>query len=78
MSWPDEAKPLCQGRVGLTEANHYAKRRSGWGSDAKRVARPSAEDVEKVIRSPKRSRDDNLTYLANKRAEEATIPSFRI
>jgi hypothetical protein len=66
-----------------TATSHYAKRRSGWGANIERIARPSAEDVEKVIKSPKWNRDANLIYLAKKRAEresqeETTRPSFKI
>jgi hypothetical protein len=83
-SWmsPAEVAASAGHKSTATATSHYAKRRTGWGADVERVARPSAEDVEKVIRSPKWSRNDNLNHLANKRAEcdeeETTIPSFRI
>ncbi|MEH2512270.1 hypothetical protein V1291_003624 [Nitrobacteraceae bacterium AZCC 1564] len=65
-----------------TATSHYAKRRTGWGPKAKRIARPSTEDVEKVIRSPKTSRDENLQHYAKRRVErgaeeEVTMPSFK-
>jgi integrase len=66
---PAEVAASAGHKTTATSTSHYAKRRSGWGSDIKRVARPSAEDVKKVIRSPKTSRSENLEYLARKKAE---------
>jgi hypothetical protein len=84
-SWmsPEEVAASAGHKTTATATSHYAKRRTGWGSEAKRVARPSAEDVEKVIRSPKASREENLRQLAKRRAEreadeEATIPSLKM
>ncbi|WP_028153646.1 hypothetical protein, partial [Bradyrhizobium japonicum] len=70
-SWmsPAEVAASAGHKTTATSVSHYAKRRSGWGRGIKRVARPSAEDVEKVIRSPKSSRKENLEYLAKKKAE---------
>lgn len=84
-SWmsPEEVAASAGHKTTATSTSHYAKRRTGWGHKAKRVARPSAEDVEKVIRSPKASREKNLEELAKRRAEreaeeEATIPSLKM
>jgi hypothetical protein len=84
-SWmsPAEVAASAGHKTTATATSHYAKRRTGWGLEAKRVARPSAEDVEKVIRSPKASREENLKQLAKSRAEreaedEATIPSVKM
>jgi integrase len=66
---PAEVAASAGHKTTATSTSHYAKRRSGWGSDIKRVARPSVDDVEKVIRSPKSSRSENLAYLAEKKAE---------
>jgi hypothetical protein len=84
-SWmsPAEVAASAGHKTTATATSHYAKRRTGWGSKAKRVARPSAEDVEKVIRSHKASREENLNERAKRRAEreaeeEATIPSVKM
>jgi hypothetical protein len=90
-SWmsPTEVAASAGHKSTATATSHYAKRRTGWGANAERVARPSPEDVERVIRSPKSSRKENLEYLAEKRAEarekaerygreEATNPPFSI
>jgi hypothetical protein len=90
-SWmsPAEVAASAGHKSTATATSHYAKRRTGWGAKVERVARPSPEDVERVIRSPKSSRNENLEYLAKKRAEakekaerevqeEAPNPPFRI
>ena len=66
-SWMSPAQVAASAghKTTATATSHYAKRRSGWGSAVKHVAGPSAEDVKKVILSPKWSRDDNLKHLAN-------------
>jgi hypothetical protein len=78
---PAEVAASAGHKTTVTATSHYAKRRHGWGPQAKRVARPSAEDVDKVIKSPKASREENLVALAKRRAEreaEETIPSPRM
>jgi hypothetical protein len=84
-SWmsPEEVAASAGHKTTATATSHYAKRRTGWGPKAKRVARPSAEDVGKVIRSSKASREANLKQIAKRRAEreakkEATIPSLKM
>ena len=90
-SWmsPAEVAASAGHKTTATATSHYARRRTGWGANVERVAGPSPEDVEKVIRSPKSSRKENLEYLEKKRVEakeraereaqeEATYPSFRI
>lgn len=84
-SWmsPAEVAASAGHKVTATATSHYARRRTGWGANVERVASPSAEDVARVIRSPKSSRNEHLEYLAKKRAEReaqegATNPFFRI
>jgi hypothetical protein len=66
---PAEVAASAGHKSTATATSHYARRRTGWGANVERVARPSPEDVERVIRSPKSSRKENLEYLAKKRAE---------
>lgn len=66
---PAEVAAGAGHKTTATATSHYAKRRSGWGADINRVAGPSAEDVEKVIRSPKSTRKENLEHIAKKKAE---------
>jgi hypothetical protein len=70
-SWmsPAEVAASAGHKTTATATSHYARRRTGWGANVERVAGPSPEDVEKVIRSPKSSRKENLEYLEKKRAE---------
>jgi hypothetical protein len=70
-SWmsPEELAASAGHRSTATATSHYAKRRHGWGPKVVRVARASKEDIEKVIRSPKESREKNLAARAEKRRE---------
>jgi hypothetical protein len=84
-SWmsPAEVAASAGHKSTATATSHYARRRTGWGANVERVARPSPEDVERVIKSPKSSKKDNLEYIARRRAEreaqeETTNPSLRI
>jgi hypothetical protein len=84
-SWmsPAEVAASAGHKTTATATSHYAKRRTGWGDKVERVARPSAEDVEKVIKSPKASREQNLNEQAERRAEreaeeEAAASSFKM
>jgi hypothetical protein len=88
-SWmsPAEVAASAGHKSTATATSHYAKRRTGWGAKAERVARPSPEDVERVIKSPKSSRKEHLEYLAKRRAEpepepeaqeEGTNPPFKM
>jgi hypothetical protein len=59
---PEEVAASAGHKTTATATSHYAKRRSSWGAKAKRVARPRPEDVEKVVSSPKASREKNQEY----------------
>jgi hypothetical protein len=61
-------------RTTRTATSHYASRRTGWGTKM-RAGRPRVADVEKVIRSEKASRAENLAYLARKRTL-ASLPAL--
>jgi hypothetical protein len=70
-SWmsPQQIAAKAGHKTTATATAHYAKRRTGWGAEAERGACPSSQDVEKVVRSPKESREANLNARAKKRAE---------
>ena len=74
---PEEVSALAGHKTTATATTHYAKRRTGWRIQLSGVARPSAEDVAKVVRSEKVSRELNLEFI-RKRAElkEEDRPSF--
>jgi hypothetical protein len=79
-SWmsPHEIAAKAGHKTTATATAHYAKRRTGWGAKAVRVARPSSRDIEKVVRSPKESRQINLNAQAKKRAEREAVASFKM
>jgi hypothetical protein len=65
-SWmsPAEVAASAGHKTTATATSHYARRRTGWGANVERVASPSPEDVEKVIKSPKSSRKENQEFFA--------------
>jgi hypothetical protein len=69
---PEEVAASAGHKTTATATAHYAKRRTGWRVRPQGVARPNAEDVEKVIKSPKASREVNLEF-----ARRQTTPSLR-
>jgi hypothetical protein len=79
---PEEVAASAGHKTTATATSHYAKRRSGWGAKAKRVARPVPEDVQKVIKSPKWNRKANVEYYKERserlREDDAEPPSFSI
>jgi hypothetical protein len=80
-SWmsPEEVAAAAGHKTTATATSHYAKRRTGWRIKPAGIARPSAEDVAKVVRSPKVSRESNLEF-ERKRTEskQEDTPSFKL
>jgi hypothetical protein len=75
---PEEVAASAGHKTTATATAHYAKRRAGWRVRPRGVARPSAEDVEKVIRSPKASRETNREYARTRIGPEQDTSSFRL
>ena len=76
---PEEVAAAAGHKTTATATAHYAKRRTGWRIRPRGIARPSAEDVEKVIRSPKASREANLEFARLRiPPEEEDTSSFRL
>ena len=70
-SWmsPEQVAASAGQKTTRTATSHYARRRSGWGAKmGARAGLPRAEDVEKVIRSEKASRKENLAHQAQRQA----------
>jgi hypothetical protein len=75
-SWmsPEEVAATAGHKTTATATAHYAKRRTGWRSKPTGVVRPMAEDVAKVIRSRKVSREANLEYMRKREERKRNEP----
>ncbi|WGS18634.1 MULTISPECIES: hypothetical protein [unclassified Bradyrhizobium] len=78
-SWmsPEEVAATAGHKTTATATAHYAKRRTGWRTKPLGVARPMAEDVAKVIRSPKVRRETNLELIRKRKEPEDDTPALK-
>lgn len=82
-SWmsPEEVAAVAGHKTTATATAHYAKRRTGWHIKLQGVPRPVVDDVQRVVRSPKASREANLNEIKKRLAQfesEQEIPAFRM
>ena len=62
---PEQVAAAAGQKTTRTSTQHYAKKSSGWGPDAPKLPFPSKDDVDKIIRSKKTTRDENIRHLSD-------------
>ena len=74
---PEEVAATAGHKTTATAMTHYARRRTGWRTKPEGIVRPIAEDVAKVIRSPKVCREANMEFIAKRNEAEDDTPTFK-